>query len=197
MHHHPPEKIFSGGKGGRGPQFLTTLFQKGGERFATPPIWSREETYRRFSDHFAPSCAVLRRLAPSCAVLRRLAPSCAVLRRLIAKSEGCDTTVSKSIYFQHPEWEISHSSSYCSSFRRRDIGPAGEGGERDDRRGDDDMQRRASSSDSLVRSGSMPLVVEVVGIEEDGRGEDATDAIARRRPRPRQLWGRPRRRPRQ
>jgi hypothetical protein len=32
--------------------------------------------------HFAPSCAVLRRLAPSCAVLRRLAPSCAVLRRL-------------------------------------------------------------------------------------------------------------------
>ena len=65
-----PEKIFSGGKGGRGPpNFDQQLFQKGGEGFAPPPIWSREETYRRFSDFLRRQT----RLARSC-ILARLAP---------------------------------------------------------------------------------------------------------------------------
>ena len=87
------QKKNQGGKGGRGPNiFDKDCFKKGARDYPPPPIWSREETYRRFCAilrHLAPSCAVLHRFAPFWAVLRRFAPSCAgtalhrfLLRRL-------------------------------------------------------------------------------------------------------------------
>ena len=76
-----PEKIFSGGKGGRGPPIFDKDCFKKGARDLPPPNLVPRGFLSPILRRLAPSCAVLRRFAPSCAVLRRFAPFCAVLRR--------------------------------------------------------------------------------------------------------------------
>jgi hypothetical protein len=76
-----PEKLFSGGKGGRGPNFWSTIFfiqpEKWAGEFEPPPnIWSRNKNLspiRRSSPQFAAICRNLSQFATICHILPQFA----------------------------------------------------------------------------------------------------------------------------